>query len=231
MRAVNPLWAIALLPLMAACAPLEDIDSIDRTPPVLSIPTPADPVAVENAYMQDLRNNEMLHDLYGTSGTITDYNAIPTSGTALYQGVATIRVPTSDSLSLVGDATVLANFNRDQITGQLGNFVGATNGGNYRNWDGELTMDSVVNDGINVSRDKPVQSSLFGQLTAGQNVLDVNGRAAGFFHDNQQNAQGLAMNMADGGKLTLNGRSYIVGGAETAPLDNSPAGITIIAEN
>lgn len=229
MRAVKSLWALALLSTLGACGAAM-VDTPNN--PGLPLPPVTGGGTATANYTALYNETQALRSRYPAGSGVSTATQLPNSGRAVYQGTAVIRVPTADNLSLLGDATVLANFTDDRISGSLGNFNSVQGTANRATaWDGTISLSSNANQGINVSRPNYIRADTVGTLYQGGNVLSVNGVVDGNFQNyGRANATGLSASMQNGGNIRYNGTNYTVGGPLVSG-DGTRAGMTIMAED
>lgn len=68
--------------------------------------------------------------------------AMPETGSAVFDGSASIRVEAGDNpLVLFGDASVTVGFGDATVTGSMDNFFGTTSGGDVADYAGTITID------------------------------------------------------------------------------------------
>ena len=81
----------------------------------------------------------------GTPGMpMTASDAMPTSGSAMFEGYATIRIERpGDPLALFGDAILNVDFQTGATDGALSDFFGATLTGSLTNYTGTILLEGV----------------------------------------------------------------------------------------
>jgi hypothetical protein len=132
----------------------------------------------QQAAFQTLRNEtDALRDRH-RGAPVTPWFNIPTRGGALYQGTAVLNLATPRPSQLLGEATITADFARNDIDGVLGNFVGRLDGQPTRFYAGTIDF----SDGnINTSATNMITADIGGLLTGGGDVVAVGGGVVGNF--------------------------------------------------
>lgn len=135
---------------------------------------------------------------------LTSAARMATIGSATYTGAAAIELDTAGPDStLIGDATMFADFGGDSIRGRLDNFVGVVNGQTARDYNGALLV-TGGDLGVGVLPSQfgaNVDGTLFGS-----DVIDVNGSIIGNFRDEPvRNVAALSAFTSGGTAFTLNG--------------------------
>jgi hypothetical protein len=148
----------------------------------------------------------------------TSYANLPVSGQATYDGTAVVALDTSVPTELIGVASVTANFATDRITGNMTGFVGAIDGGEVVDYDGNLTISNGI---IAVRSSDYVDVRVDGALVAGDDVLDVNAELNGNFYGTTGGGAlpppGLDMSATEDSVFTLNG-AEVGGGMQVSAL-------------
>lgn len=104
-----------------------------------------------------------------------------TSGRATFSGMATLTVSedaTSDSMALVGEASVIADFGGRSVTATMFNFAGADMAGAGQRLDGSLTMANGV---IGATAPNGLSGTFRGTLVADDYTIVADGTMAGTF--------------------------------------------------
>jgi hypothetical protein len=169
---------------------------------------PEDLGAIYNDNREDLLET---HDRLVALSTTSEAN-LPTSGSATFEGQAGIYLDTALDLSLVGDATVTADFGQGTISGQATNFIGTEGGFTADEYDGTLNLS-----GGRIGTGGPSDASgiLSGTLTGGGHVVTIDAQMQGGFVGNPDVA-GLVLD-STGGTATVDG--FL-----------TPGGVGIVAE-
>ncbi len=162
--------------------------------------TPEDLGATYNANRQDLIDTEArLLVLADTSEA-----NLPTSGSATYEGQAGVFLdnPVGLDRSLVGDATVTADFRQGTISGQATDFIGTDEVGlNVDEYDGTLSLSSGQ---IGTSSPSGASSVLSGTLTSEDHVVAIDAQVQGGLVGNPD-VEGVAL-YGTGGIATVDGQ-------------------------
>ena len=123
--------------------------------------------------------------------TRTRDDAVPSSGRARFDGVATVTLDTRDHVMLLGDARVEVDFARRAVTGGLTDFVGRRDGYmGAQPWTGFVTMEGD----IDTARAQQLRAGLYGALFNADDALRINTMIDGDFYDAAgRRASGLSM--------------------------------------
>ncbi len=121
-------------------------------------------------------------------------SAIPDSGSVRFDGIMAVNGDTGFGVSgpttaLIGDATFVANFENSRLTGGATDFFGTVEGGDTRNYDGDLTLSEgrIGEDG-----DNSAEARVTGRLTGGGRTVGVDTDLEGTFLGNPD-VRGLEM--------------------------------------
>lgn len=157
-RLVRTKWAAVLCLGAVALAGCED-GIVDR---------------VDDYNARALAYNEMRSDVLATPGSVI----MPTSGSAEYNGFATLLIDTPTDSALAGDARIAANFGTRTLSGDMTNFIGSVDGSPYTAFNGSL---AIRNGQIGVSTANSFNGDLTGTLSSSQDVVRVDGDVSGTF--------------------------------------------------
>ena len=150
---------------------------------------------------------------------------MPTTGSATFEGLAAIGVYTERESALVGDLSVQVDFAGEEIRGRIDGVTGSVDGGPVQDWDGALVLSdgyAGLFSGGGVGPDGPFEipayggfdADLSGDLTAGTDVIVVDGTLRGEFHVEEGRVAALSGNSgSDEMNVVLNGTD--VGGVVT----------------
>lgn len=132
---------------------------------------------------------------------------VPVTGSATFEGFATLVMETPRTTDLVGRATLTADFGNDSIAGTLEDFAGRVNGAAVQELDGEI---AVTDGDLRVLAPSVFRADLGGLLTGGGQVLGVEGGLLGSFRaePGSEEAGGLAALSTAGTDFTLNGQEH-----------------------
>ena len=132
---------------------------------------------------------------------------VPVTGSATYDGYATVVIDTDVAeTSLVGDATLVADFAGDTIEGTLDDFVGTVDGGAIRDYDDSL----AVSDGdLRVATAAGFGADVNGVLEGGGDTIGVDGSIFGNLRSSPtRDVAALSAISAGGTDFTVNGTEY-----------------------
>jgi hypothetical protein len=130
---------------------------------------------------------------------------MPNTGSATYNGFATLLIDTPTDSALAGDAEIRANFDARTLSGTLDNFVGSVDGSTYTNFNGSL---AITNGQIGVSQASAFNGDLNGTLSTSQDVVRVDGDIGGNFRsDGAINAAALTASSTTDTDIFVNGFS------------------------
>lgn len=131
---------------------------------------------------------------------------MPTSGAATYNGFATVMAATRTPTTLVGDASINANFTRGTLDGNLTNFVGTADGAAMAPYSGSI---GLRNGQIGTVAPNSFTADAVGTLRSTTDVVSVDGSVlGGFRRDGQVNAAALSAAEEAGTRFVVNGRAY-----------------------
>lgn len=185
-RLVRTKWAAVLCLGAVALAGCEDgvVDRVD------------DYNARAVAY-NDLRADVLAMPLSGAD--------MPTTGSATYNGFATLLIDTPTDSALAGDARIAANFGTRTLSGDMTNFIGSVDGSPYTAFNGSL---AIRNGQIGVSTASSFNGDLTGTLSSSQDVVRVDGDVSGNFRsDGTINAAALSASSTTDTDIFVNGVS------------------------
>ena len=124
------------------------------------------------------------HRVLGETGAgvvgmpLTDHGAMPTSGTAEFEGHVSIRVEAATPLVLFGDVGISVTFDTVQVAGQMDAFFGTNSSGQVVDYAGAVTIDDGT---IGASAANDLTLAYGGALTTAGDVLIFDGTATGSF--------------------------------------------------
>lgn len=150
---------------------------------------------------------------------VTDAVDLPVSGSATYEGTALIALdaPTGGAASeLIGDASIVADFEAATVTGQADGFHGTVNGGDVAAFEGTVFLSQGAIDSSNVGNDQ-IAADVNGTLSGGGDTLVVDGAVAGNFLGDplllNEAPEALSLATDDATTFRLNGAD-VTGGME-----------------
>ncbi len=135
--------------------------------------------------------------------SVTSEANLPTSGSATFEGQAAIVVgnPAGPDLSLVGDATVTADFGDGAISGRATDFLGTDETGiSADEYDGTLNLSGGR---IGAGGSSDVSGELSGTLASENHVVVIDAPVQGEFYGNPD-IVGVAL-YGEGGIATVDG--------------------------
>lgn len=147
---------------------------------------------------------------------ITDDAQMPINGRATYDGSASILIETMPETALiVGDATVVMDFDLNEVSGEMGRFIGTDLNGDFRNFDGRLVIEDgdIGGTAANAwSLDYAGTLSVPGQayVMAGTMEGEFLGAAAGAIAGLELEAQIVANGVLSDGVVTLIGEGDVI---------------------
>jgi hypothetical protein len=151
--------------------------------------------------------------------SVTDAVDLPTTGSATYEGTALIAMdaPTGGVASeLIGDASIVADFEAATVSGQADGFYGTVNGGDVAAFEGTIFVSQGTIDSSNVGNDQ-IAADVNGTLSGGGDTLVVDGAVAGNFLGDplllNEAPEALSLATDDTTTFRLNGED-VTGGIE-----------------
>jgi hypothetical protein len=151
--------------------------------------------------------------------TVTDAVDLPNTGSATYEGTALIALdaPTGGVASeLIGDASIVADFEAATVSGQADGFYGTVNGGDVAAFEGTIFVSQGTIDSSNVGNDQ-ITADVNGTLSGGGDTLVVDGAVAGNFLGDplllNEAPEALSLATDDTTTFRLNGED-VTGGME-----------------
>ncbi|MEL6641870.1 MAG: hypothetical protein AAFP98_11250, partial [Pseudomonadota bacterium] len=179
------------------------------TPLVFDDATPFGPVSDDEVTGLSNSFDQLSSQVLSLSPTPS--GGMDTTGRATFTGMAEMTVSptsTSDSMTLIGDAVLIANFETRAVTASMDNFAGVDMSGAAQRLDGRLTM----NDGsIGALTSNSLVGTFQGTLAATDFVVVTNGQLDGTFRDTPTTALSFtgvddtASINGEGAQLTLSG--------------------------
>ncbi len=150
---------------------------------------------------------------------VTDAVDLPTTGSATYEGTALIALdaPAGGVASeLIGDASIVADFEAATVSGQADGFYGTVNGGDVAAFEGTIFVSQGTVDSSNVGNDQ-IAADVNGTLSGGGDTLVVDGAVAGNFLGDplllNEAPEALSLATDDATTFRLNGED-VTGGME-----------------
>jgi uncharacterized protein (DUF2345 family) len=150
---------------------------------------------------------------------VTDAVDLPNTGSATYEGTALIALdaPAGGVASeLIGDASIVADFEAATVSGQADGFYGTVNGGDVAAFEGTIFVSQGAIDSSNVGNDQ-IAADVNGTLSGGGDTLVVDGAVAGNFLGDplllNEAPEALSLATDDATTFRLNGED-VTGGME-----------------
>ena len=215
--------ALALLLVMAGCGGSgggSGTGDPPELPPIL-IPdvvyTPATRV-----YWRDYDRAVGLRNNYGIDYQYFSPGPMPYLRQAQFDGHTVIRVPTGDSLTLLGRLRVETDFRgvtadnpsgEPRVSGQATGFHSMRAGATQAEaWDGAIILTTPTG-GIDMARPLPVHLDAAGVLTSGGNAVEVAGGMQGLFmQDSLHGGYIISATLREGGLIRYNGTDFTASG-------------------
>lgn len=156
---------------------------------------------------------------------VTDAVDLPVSGSATYEGTALIALDATSggaASELIGDASIVADFEAATISGQADGFYGTVDGGDVAAFEGTIFVSQGTIDSSNSGADQ-IAADVNGTLSGGGDTLVVDGAVAGNFLGDplllNEAPEAVALGTDDATTFRLNGEG-VTGGMEVIGTTN-----------